>query len=40
MAKQSKEVRLIQQLQDWGDDELEELVEMIAGLRSDPTLSK
>jgi diadenosine tetraphosphate (Ap4A) HIT family hydrolase len=34
MAKQSKAARLIQQLQDWSEAELEELAEMIAGLRS------
>lgn len=32
MAKRSKAARLIQQLQDWGDEELEDLAEMIHGL--------
>jgi hypothetical protein len=32
MAKQSKAARLIQQLQDWSDQELGELTEMIQGL--------
>jgi hypothetical protein len=32
MAKRSKAARLIQQLQDWSDEELEELAEMIQGL--------
>lgn len=32
MAKQSKAARLIQELQDWSDEELGELAEMIQGL--------
>lgn len=32
MAKRSKAAQLIQQLQDWSDDELEDLTEMIQGL--------
>jgi hypothetical protein len=32
MAKRSKAARLIQQLQDWSDEELEEIAEMIQGL--------
>lgn len=32
MAKRSKAARLIQQLQDWSDQELGELAEMIQGL--------
>jgi len=32
MAKQSKAARLIQQLQDWSDQELGEVAEMIQGL--------
>ncbi|NJR48165.1 MAG: hypothetical protein HC780_00100 [Leptolyngbyaceae cyanobacterium CSU_1_3] len=32
MTKQSKAARLIQQLQDWSDEELGELTEMIQGL--------
>lgn len=32
MAKQSKAARLIQQFQDWSDQELGELTEMIQGL--------